>query len=97
MKPLRNKLPDRENLVKKKIYKNNLCHLCGKLNKIAEHMLLMCQFACIIWYESPVSFIIDENIQLSSTSRWKSWMEKKIEGLVDEENVIHMSFMLRYI
>lgn len=74
-----------------------MCHLCGKWNETIEHLFLRRQFARAILSGSPLVFTMGSISHTTFTSWWKFWMEKKKEGIIDQEHIIYMSIVLWYI
>lgn len=75
----------------------NMCPLCGEHNETMEHLFLKCHFARAIWFDTPLSFMMDIDQHTSSSSCWEYWMGKRIDGLIELEHIIYMGLVLWYI
>lgn len=76
--------------------------MCDVRNEPIEHLFLSCTFACVVWFGTPLSFLIDNHMHASFISWWESWMERKKAWVIDTNNQciigtdgvqrIHLSF-----
>lgn len=66
----------------------------GVRNEPIEHLFLSCTFACVIWFGTPLSFLIDNHMHASFISWWESWMERKKAWVIDMKINVLLELML---
>lgn len=59
-KTLHNRLSVGENLLKRKVDIDNVCHLCEDQNESVKHLFIICPLALSIWSGTPLSFLMDK-------------------------------------
>jgi len=84
---LHEKLPVKNELLKKGISSDPLCVLCGQHNEIISHLFMECHLSKQIWFASSLSVVF--NSHDSRYIPFRKWLEENIID-VDEDIIVHV-------